>query len=55
MPPSLARRIYHSKPFKKRMANKINDKVNELRNETDIPFDELYHKERVLVENVIKA
>ena len=31
------------------------NRVNELRDRMDLPFDELYHKEKALVDNVIKA
>jgi hypothetical protein len=29
--------------------------ISDLRGKTDVPFDELYHREKVLVEAVIEA
>lgn len=42
-------------PFKKEYLAKINDQVKRARDELDTPFDEIYHKERKLVADIIRA
>lgn len=33
----------------------LKEMIEDLRNKTDLPFDELYHKEKMLVQAVIEA
>jgi hypothetical protein len=37
------------------MEEEILNQVKELRANSDLPFDELYHKEKTLIDNVVKA
>ena len=41
-------------PFHKDALEKINAKVKKVREDMDIPFDELFHKERKLVLDIIR-
>jgi len=42
-------------PFDKEHLAEIREKVKKFREEMDVPFDEIYHKERKLVHDIIKA
>jgi hypothetical protein len=42
-------------PFNDDYLNIINERVKKVRDEQDTPFDELYHKERKLVHDIISA
>ena len=53
--PSLARELNKEKDFKPEFEEDILDTVEFLRSQLDIPFDELYHKETMLVKEVILA
>ena len=41
--------------FKPEAQEEIDKMVNDLREKLNLPFDELYHKEKALVEAVIEA
>lgn len=42
------------RPFHEEALEKINARVKKMREETDQPFDELYHKERKLVMDIVR-
>lgn len=42
-------------PFRKEYQQKIDEEVKRAREEQDVPFDEIYHKERKLVQEIIRA
>ena len=42
-------------PFTEERMDKINESVKKVRSDFDTPFDELYHKERKLVHDIIRA
>ncbi len=41
--------------FKPESKAMLNEMIQDLRNKSDLPFDELYHKEKSLVQAVIEA
>lgn len=42
-------------PFLKKHQAGIDDMIEDLRQNSDQPFDELYHREKALIQNVINA
>ena len=42
-------------PFHARYLKRIQAEVEKYRNEMDTPFDEIYHKERKLVSDIVRA
>lgn len=55
MPPSLNRAMFKGYKYTDRNLERIQEHIEEVRNSFDLPFDELYHKEKKLVDQVIKA
>lgn len=49
------RRMYTNTPLRPEAQEYAEILVEEMRNNFDTPFDELYHKERTMVDNVIRA
>jgi hypothetical protein len=43
------------RPFHKKYLKRINAEVEKFRDEMDTPFDEIYHKERKLVQDIVRA
>jgi hypothetical protein len=43
------------RPFNKETKEKIDADVKRVREETDVPFDEIYHKERKLVQDIVRV
>jgi len=52
---SLAMSLYAGTPFNEEEAEKIDNMVAGLRDSIDVPFDELYHKEKKMIQDVIDA
>lgn len=55
LPPSVNRDNFAGYMFLEDSLEILQDKVKSLRDHFDMPFDELYHKEKRLVDSVIKA
>lgn len=49
LPRSVLRLMREGSDFKFEQKKMLKDMIEDLRNNTDLPFDELYHKERQLV------
>jgi len=47
--------LYAGTPFNEEEAEKIDNMVAGLRDSIDVPFDELYHKEKKMIQDVIDA
>ena len=54
-PPSIARLLSKGARFNDDFQKNIDVKVEDLRDKFDLPFDELYHKEKKLIDQVVKA
>lgn len=52
---SMARLTHPGKPFTDEATEQIDAMIENLRGKFDLPFDELYHKEKRLVDDVIKC
>jgi hypothetical protein len=52
---SLAATVYAGTPFNDEERVKIDNMVEGLRDSMDLPFDELYHKEKKMIQDVIDA
>lgn len=52
---TLIRLYREGSDFKKDSEQLITELIADLRGKTDVPFDELYHREKALVEAVIEA
>jgi hypothetical protein len=55
LPPSVNRENFAGYVFLEDSLEALKSKVSNLRDNFDLPFDELYHKEKRLVDQVIKA
>lgn len=55
LPPSVNRDNFAGYVFLEDSLEMLQEKVKSLRDNIDMPFDELYHKEKRLVDSVIKA
>jgi hypothetical protein len=53
--PSLNRLLFKGYTYTDNNLEKLKSHIDNLRNQFDMPFDELYHKEKKLVDAVIKA
>jgi hypothetical protein len=55
IPRSILRMMREGSDFKPESKAMLNEMIQDLRNKSDLPFDELYHKEKSLVQAVIEA
>ena len=55
LPRSVLRMMREGSDFKPEQKEMLKEMISDLRNKSDLPFDELYHKERNLVQAVIEA
>ena len=55
VPKSLLNLYYAGNKFKKDEKVQIDQLIADLRGSMDLPFDELYHKEKLVIQNVIEA
>jgi len=55
VPRSIGRIYRDGTPFLTEYQGKIDNLVADLRDKFDQPYDELYHKEKILIQNVIEA
>lgn len=55
MAPTFNRILFKGYTFTDNNLERIQDQIADLRDKFDLPFDELYHKEKKLVDDVIKA
>jgi hypothetical protein len=51
----MARFTHPDRPFDQEIVSEIDAMIDKLRGKLDMPFDELYHKEKRLVDDVIRC
>ena len=55
VPPSLQRMFFEGAPLKPEMQEQVDELIQKKLDEFEVPFDEIYHKEMRVVDQVVKA
>ena len=55
LPPTINKLLFQGAPYNKVNQKAIEAKIAKLRDEMDLPYDELYHKEKNMVDAIVQA